>query len=264
MNQPLPLVDTHCHLDEEAFDVDRAEVIARAQSESVSPILTIGTTADSSRRAVEIASIYPSVYAAVGIQPNYVAQAGHADWDSIVELSQAPRVLAIGETGLDRYWDHSPFDLQVEYFRRHLELARQRALPFVVHCREAEADTVAELRRAAAAGPLRGVMHSFAGSIETARECLELGLFISFAGMVTFKKSQALREVMQEIPGDRILIETDAPYLAPQPVRGKRNEPSFVRMTNNILAELRGVTREELAKQTYDNAHTLFRFPTAP
>lgn len=258
-----PLVDTHCHLDEEAFDVDRAEVVARAVAEGVSPLVTIGTTADSSRRAVEIAGLYGGVFAAVGIQPNYVAQAGAGDWETVVELSTAPRVAAIGETGLDRYWDHAPFDLQIEYFRRHLELARERDLPFVVHCREAEADTLIELRRAAAAGPLRGVMHSFTGSAETARECLELGLYLSFAGMVTFKKSQDLREVMREVPADRILIETDSPYLAPQPVRGKRNEPAYVRMTNNILAELRGVSRDELAQQTFENAFRLFRFPNS-
>lgn len=256
----LPLIDTHCHLDEQAFDVDRDEVLARAAEADITRMLTIGTTADTSRRAVELAAQYPVLFAAVGIQPNYVSQAGPADWDSIVDLATHPRVAAIGETGLDRYWDHSPFDLQVDYFRRHLDLARKRDLPFVVHCREAEPDTVAELQRAASAGPLRGVMHSFAGSWETAKQCLDLGLYISFAGMVTYKKSQPLMEVARQVPADRLLVETDSPYLAPQPVRGKRNEPSFVRMTANHIAELRGISRDDLAAITTENAERLFQF----
>ncbi len=253
-----PLIDTHAHLDEEAFDADRADVVARAEAAGILRVVTIGTTADTSRRAVEIAGQFSAVYAAVGIQPNYAAQAKTGDWETIERLAAEPRVVAIGETGLDRYWDYAPFDVQIDYFQRHIALARRLEKPFVVHCREAEDDTVAQLRAAAGHGPLSGVMHSFTGSLETARACLDLGLYISFAGMLTYKKSQGLRDVAREVPPDRILVETDAPYLAPQPMRGKRNEPSFVRVTANALAELTGTSPAEFARQTTANACRLF------
>jgi TatD DNase family protein len=256
---PSALVDTHAHLDEEAFDADRASVVARAAAAGIARIVSIGTTADSSRRAVEIAAEFPTVFAAVGIQPNYVAQAKAGDWEAIEALALSPMVVAIGETGLDRYWDYAPFDVQIDYFQRHISLSQRLELPFVVHCREAEGETVAELQKAAERGTLHGVMHSFTGSLETARVCLELGLYISFAGMVTYKKSQALRDLVKELPRDRILVETDAPYLAPQPMRGKRNEPSFVRMTANVLAELIGLEPEDFARQTTVNACRLFK-----
>lgn len=255
----MQLIDTHAHLDEEAFDVDREEVVARALAAGIVRVITIGTTAPTSRAAVDIAARFQSVYAAVGIQPNYVSQAKAGDWECIEELAGRPKVVAIGETGLDRYWDYAPFDLQIEYFQRHMELARKLDLPFVVHCRDAEADTLEQLRRAAAGGHLRGVMHSFSGDMATAEACLELGLYISFAGMLTYKKSQKLREVAVRIPADRILVETDSPYLAPQPMRGKRNEPANVQYTANCLADLRGVSREEFARQTTANVARLFR-----
>lgn len=253
-----PLVDTHSHLDEEAFDADRAQVLDRASAAGIWRLVTIGTTADTSRRSVEVAGQFPAVYAAVGIQPNYAAQARAGDWEVIEALASAPKVVALGETGLDRYWDYAPFDVQVDYFQRHLALSQRLNLPFVVHCREAEAETVAQLQIAAARGALRGVMHSFTGSLDTARACLDLGLYISFAGMLTYKKSQALRDLVRELPLDRLLVETDAPYLAPQPVRGKRNEPAFVRMTANTLADLLGIPQDELARQTTANACRLF------
>jgi TatD DNase family protein len=253
------LFDTHCHLDEEAFDVDRPDVVARAGAAGVARLLSIGTTAPTSRRAVELAAEFPSVFAVVGIQPNYAAQAAADDWEKIVQLSSAAKVVGIGETGLDRYWDYAPFDVQIDYFRRHLELSRRLDLPFVVHCREAETDVVSELTRASKEGALRGVMHSFTGSAETACACLELGFYISFAGMVTFKKSYELREVVKEIPLDRLLVETDAPYLAPQPMRGKRNEPAYMKATAEYLADIVGLPCEEFARQTTANACRLFR-----
>ena len=256
---PAALVDTHAHLDEEAFDPDRGDVVARAAAAGIVRIITIGTTADTSRRAVEVAATFPAVFAAVGIQPNYVAQAKAGDWEIVERLAAAPKVVAIGETGLDRYWDYAPFDVQVDYFHRHIILSQRLGLPFVVHCREAESETVAELQIAAARGPLHGVMHSFTGSLDTARACLELGLYISFAGMVTYKKSQALRDLVKELPRDRILVETDAPYLSPQPARGKRNEPAYVRMTADVLADLIGVGKDEFARQTTANACRLFK-----
>jgi TatD DNase family protein len=256
------LIDTHCHLDEDSFEPDRDETIARAVEAGVTRMLTIGTTAASSRRAVELAAQSPHLWAAVGIQPNYVYEAHPGDWDTIVELAGAPRVLAIGETGLDRYWDRAPIELQRDYFRKHIDLARERDLPFIVHCREAEADTLEVLREFAAAGPLRGVMHSFTGSLATAQECVELGMHISFAGMITFKSAQNLRDIIKVLPADRLLIETDSPYLAPSPLRGKRNEPANVRITAGCAAEVWGIPREELAELTTRNARELFRFPT--
>ena len=256
----LTLIDTHAHLDEEAFRPDRADVILRAREAGLEYVVTIGTTAASSREAVAIAQANPMVYAAVGIQPNYVSAAAPGDWQVIEELAAEPKVIAIGETGLDRYWDHAPFDLQTEYFERHRALARRHNLPFVVHCREAEQDVVAQLKSAAASGPLCGVMHSFSGDAETARACVELGLYISFAGMVTFKKNDALRAVAAQVPLNRLLIETDSPYLAPVPYRGKRNEPAYVRHTADCLASVHNMTPAEIADLTAENARRLFPF----
>jgi TatD DNase family protein len=255
----MELIDTHAHLDEDAFAIDLDEVVARAAEAGVVAIVTIGTTVESSRRAVELAGRYEPVYAAVGIQPNYVAEAKAGDWEKIEELARAPKVVAIGETGLDRYWDSAPIDLQREYFDRHLELARRLDLPFVVHCRDAEEDVLAQLRTAAEAGPLRGVMHSFTGSRATAEACLELGLYVSFAGMLTYRRSDELRQTAAAIPLDRVLVETDSPYLAPVPLRGKRNEPANVKLTATTLAEARGMTLDEVALQTTRNARELFR-----
>jgi TatD DNase family protein len=254
----MELIDTHAHLDEEAFSLDREEVVRRAVDAGLSALITIGTTAQSSQRAVEIARKYPNVYAAVGIQPNYAAEAKSGDWETIEGLAEEPKVVAIGETGLDRYWDYAPFDLQTEYFAKHIALSRKLGLPFVVHCREAEDDVVAMLQSEAEQGPLQGVMHSFCGDPKTAASCLELGLYISFAGMLTFKKNDTLRDVAAGIPSERLLVETDAPYLSPVPFRGKRNEPANVRQTLSCLAELHGMTPEEMAAQTTRNARELF------
>ena len=252
------LFDTHAHLDQEDFDSDRAEVIARALAAGVETMIAVGVTAESSAAAVKLAAENPSIYAAVGIQPNYCAQAGPDDWNRIVELASAPKVVAIGETGLDRHWDYTPFDLQQDYFDRHLRLSQERNLPFIVHTRESDADVLAILREARQRGPLRGIMHSFTGTAETAAECVNLGLYISFAGMVTFKKSDDLRAVAATIPADRILIETDSPYLSPHPLRGKRNEPANLVHTAAVLANVREVSVEEFTNQTTANAKTLF------
>ena len=254
----MQLIDTHAHLDQDKFDADRAEVIARALAAGVGTIIAVGTTADTSRRVVELAAEFPTLRAAVGIQPNYAGQAQPGDWEAIVELAGAAGVVAIGETGLDRYWHDTPFDVQQDYFDRHLRLSQQTGLPFIVHTRECDADALAMLRQARERGPLRGVMHSFTGTAETAVECVALGLYISFAGMVTYKKSDALRAVAAGVPADRILIETDSPYLAPQAVRGKRNEPAYVAYTAECLAAVRGLSAEEFAAQTTANARRLF------
>ncbi len=254
----MSLIDTHAHLDEEAFEPDRDEIVARATEAGVEAIFTIGLTLATSRAAVELAEKYPSVYAVVGIQPNYVHEAAPGDWEAIQKLADHPRVVGIGETGLDRYWDYAPFDLQVEHFQRHMQFAREKQLPFVVHCREAAGEVLEQLRIAAADGPLVGVMHSYCDDLETARACLELGMHISFSGMVTFKKAADLRDLAKNIPLDRILVETDAPYLAPTPRRGKRNEPSYVRYTAACLAEVHGMSPEEFGEQTTRNACQLF------
>ena len=258
----MQLFDTHCHLDDEQFEGNRDAVISRAHQGGVGVLLTVGVTADSSHRCVQLASQYDSVFAAVGIQPNYCGAATEGDWDRIARLSDSPRVVAIGETGLDRFWDYTPFEVQEDYFDRHLRLAQQRDLPFIVHMRDCEADVLEMLRAARSRGVLRGVMHAFTGSAETAAECLGLGLHISFAGMVTYPKSIALRTVASAIPPDRILIETDAPYLSPHPKRNVRpNEPSLLVHTATCLAQCLGMPVDEFARQTTENARVAFRLP---
>jgi TatD DNase family protein len=256
------LIDTHCHLDDEQFAGLHDQVVSRAVQSGVEAILTVGTTAESSSSAVVLAQTFPNVFAAVGIQPNYCGDAKPDDWDRIVQLSRKYKVLALGETGLDRYWDHAPFPTQQDYFDRHLGLSQQLGLPFIVHMRDCEEDILIMLRQARARGPLSGVMHSFTGSEATAEECLELGLYISFAGMVTYKKSEELRRIASQIPEDRILIETDAPYLSPHPHRSqRRNEPAMLVHTARCLAAARGTTEEQFAGQSTANARRLFRIP---
>lgn len=256
----VTFVDTHAHLDQEELRDSLSEVIERARHAGLKAIIAIGTTADSSAKCIELASRYDDVFAAVGIQPNYVAEAAAGDWERIVDLAARPKVVAIGETGLDRYWDYTPFDQQQDFFDRHIELAHEKRLPFVVHTRESEEDVLEALRVAHGKyGPLRGVMHSFAGSGAAAAECVKLGLHISFAGMVTFKKSAELRQVAKHVPADRILIETDSPYLSPEPKRGKfPNEPARVVHIAERLAEVREISLEEFAAQTTANAERLF------
>jgi TatD DNase family protein len=257
----ISLFDTHAHLDQSDFDADRAAVVDRAKAAGVSQTLVVGTTVASSRKCLEIAAEFPGVYAAVAIHPNYLAEAAPDDWGVVEELSTTSGVVAIGETGLDRHWDFTPFDVQLDYFQRHMRLARERDLPFIVHMRDCEADVMASLRaQFDQHGPLKGVMHSFTGDAAMAAECIALGMYISFAGMVTFKKSTALRECAATIPDDRLLVETDAPYLSPEPIRGvRRNEPANVRHTAECLARVRGITLEQLAELTSANSRRLFR-----
>jgi TatD DNase family protein len=256
------LIDTHAHLDDASFRNDLVAVLERARQAGVRAIVTIATTACSSEACIELAARHPEVWATVGIQPNHVAEAKSTDWDQVQRLATSSRVAAIGETGLDRYWDRTPFPEQEDYFARHLELARRHRLPVVIHCREAEADVVKMLRSDFERhGPVRGVMHSFTGDRATAEACLAMGLHVSFAGMVTYKNAQALREVARTIPLDRLLVETDSPYLAPVPLRGKRNEPGFVVHTAACLAQLQGVEATVAAQHTTRNAQALFGLP---
>ncbi|NQU26397.1 MAG: TatD family hydrolase, partial [Candidatus Nealsonbacteria bacterium] len=246
-------------------DDDREAVVRRSRQAGVEAVVCVGISATSSRAAISLAEQYPYIYAAVGIQPNYCGEAEPGDWDRVVAMADHPRVVAVGETGLDRYWDFTPMDVQQDYFDRHLELARQRDLPVVIHCRDAEDDLLPMLRAAVGRGSLRGVLHSFSGDAAMARQCLDLGLFISFSGMVTYtnKKLRPLRDVAATIPDDRILIETDSPYLVPHPLRGKqkRNEPAHVSLVAECLAGLRDTDVEQFAAQTVANARRLFRLP---
>ncbi len=254
--------DTHAHLDDEAFDANRSEVVRRAHEAGVTTILAVGVTAPSSEQCIALAEQFPGVYAAVGIQPNYCAQTGEGDWDRITQIALHPRVAAIGETGLDRYWDYTPFEVQQDYFDRHLRLSQALDKAFIVHMRDCGDDIATMLEAARSRGPLRGVMHSFTGDEALARRCLDLSLYISFAGMVTFKKSEDLRHVAAMIPADRILIETDSPYLSPDPLRGKHpNEPARLVHTAACLAKVRGVTIDEFGRQTSANARQLFGVP---
>lgn len=252
--------DSHAHLDDEQFDHCREDVIDRATAAGVTEIVTVGTTAPASRKCVDLAVKYPSVHASVGIQPNYCQDAKAGDWDEVVRLAEMDGVVAVGETGLDRHWDYSPLDVQRDFFDRHIRLSQATALPFIVHMRDCGEDIIEMLRDARVRGPLAGVMHSYTGNSALAAECIELGLYISFAGMVTFKKSQELREVAKEIPNDRILIETDSPYLSPHPKRGRRpNEPALIVHTAACLADHRDTTLAEFARTTRVNAKQLFR-----
>lgn len=253
------LVDTHAHLDEERFQSDRGEVVARAAAAGVRRILTIATTAGSSQASADLAAAFPGVFASAGIHPNYAGQAAQGDWDVVIEVLQRPQVLALGETGLDRFHDFTPFPIQEEYFARHLELSRQTRLPVIIHCRDCEPDMLRMLQADFDRhGPILGVMHSFAGSAATAAACLDMGLFISFSGMLTYKKSEELRLTAAKVPVDRLLVETDSPYLAPQPFRGKRNEPSYVVHTAQCLADVLGLDLLHLAQATTRNADKLF------
>ena len=257
------LIDTHAHLESAKFDADREEVIERAKAAGVTAIVAIGTTAANSAAVIELAKKYAGVFASVGIHPNDAAQAQPEDWDCVVALASENRVVALGESGLDRYWDDTPFELQQDYFDRHLRLMQQTGLPVVIHMRDCLADVLAMLREARQRGPLYGVMHSYTGDAATAAECCEMGLYISFAGMVTYKKSQDLRDVAAAVPADRILVETDSPYLAPEPLRGKRNEPANVMHTARVVAAARGIAFDDFAARSTENARRLFRLPSS-
>lgn len=261
----MVLYDTHAHLQDERFAADLDAVLKRAESAGLVRVLAIATTAADSATCLDLARRFPLVKAAVGIQPNHVAQEPPTAWDEVLRLADDPDVLALGETGLDRYWDYTPFDQQEDFFARHLDLARKLTKPVVIHCREAEADTVRMLRQDFDRhGPVRGVMHSFTGDLATAQACMDMGLFISFAGMITYKNAAALREVAAQVPPDRLLIETDCPYLAPVPKRGQRNEPACVLHTAACLAQVKNTPLEELADQTTANARRLFESARLP
>jgi TatD DNase family protein len=256
----MQLFDTHAHLASEHLAADLSVVLTRAKAAGVATILSVGTDLASSRRCCELAAANEGVLASAGIHPTHAGEAMETDWDDVVKLaSENSHVVALGETGLDNYWKEVPFPLQQDYFDRHLRLSQQLQLPFIVHQRECMSEILAMFRDATLRGPLQGVMHSFTGTSDEAAECLSLGLHISFAGMVTFKKSDDLRVVAMTIPADRILVETDSPYLSPEPFRGKRpNEPARVVHTAECLAQARGVSLANIAEQKNASAPALF------
>jgi TatD DNase family protein len=256
------LIDTHAHLDSDQFATELPAVLARARAAGVVQIVAVGTTAPSSAACVRMAADHPGVFATVGVHPNEIMEAEAGARDEVVRLLDRPGVVGLGETGLDRHWDKTPFGVQEEWFAWHLEMGRTRGLPVVIHCREAEPDVLRMLRDAFDRhGPVRGVMHSFVGSQQTAEGCLAMGLHLSFAGMLTYKNAANVRDVAAKAPADRIMVETDCPYLSPVPLRGKRNEPANVVHTAACLAEVRGVNLEALAGQTTRNARRLFGLP---
>jgi TatD DNase family protein len=258
------LIDTHAHLDDEQFAGDLPAVLERARAVGVVQVVAVATSAASSAATFDLASRYPGLFPTAGIHPNHITQEPPGAWDEAVSLAGGGQVVGVGETGLDRHWDDTPFAQQEDYFARHLELGRRLGLPVVIHCREAEADVLRMLREAFDRhGPLRGVMHSFVGDKAMAGECLAMGLHLSFAGMLTYKNAAALRETAATAPLDRVLVETDSPYLAPVPVRGRRNEPAHVAHTAACLAGLLHLSPDELAERTTANARTLFRLPVS-
>jgi len=252
-------VDTHCHLDDRRFEGDLPAVLRRMDAAGVIRVCCIGTDLASSRTALALAREHAPLSAVVGLHPNHVAEADPGDWDSIIELARLPEVVGIGESGLDRHWDKTPFPTQEDFFARHLELARTCGKPIIIHNREADADTVRMLRgEFERRGPIAGILHSCAADRATVEACLAMGLHISFSGMITYKNADAIRAVAALVPDERLLIETDAPYLSPVPVRGQRNEPAFVAHVGARLAEVRGVTCEVLGERTTRNALALF------
>lgn len=250
--------DTHAHLDVEQFDEDREEVIRRAQEEGVDHIINIGFNRERIPSTIALAESYDWIYAAVGWHPQDAASMEEADLDWIEELSAHPKVVAIGEIGLDYYWDTSPRDVQQQVFRQQIRLARKLGIPVIIHNREAHQDIVRILQEEKAA-EIGGVMHCFSGSWETAKLCLDMNFYISFGGPVTYKNAKQPKEVLSKVPIDRLLIETDCPYLTPHPYRGKRNESSYIRFIAEAASNIRGICIDDFARITSENAKHLFR-----
>ncbi|WP_348936422.1 TatD family hydrolase [Bacillus sp. BS1807G30] len=252
------LFDTHAHLNAEQYNEDLEQVIERAKSEKVEKIVVVGFDRATITRAMELIEAYDFIYAAIGWHPVDAIDMTDEDLAWIKELSQHEKVVAIGEMGLDYYWDKSPKDVQKEVFRRQIALAKEVNLPIIIHNRDATEDVVTILKEEGAA-EVGGIMHCFTGSLEIAKACMEMNFYISFGGPVTFKNAKKPKEVVKDIPSDRLLIETDCPYLTPAPFRGKRNEPSYVKYIAEQIAELREISFEELAALTTENAKKVFR-----
>lgn len=252
----MHLADTHAHLSDSQFDQDRDSVLERARQAGVSLIVNVGSDVESSEKAVALAAAEPAVWAAVGIHPHDARHADSTAWDRLRQLVAEPCVVAVGETGLDFYRDHSPREAQAEAFRAHLALAHEAGKPVIVHSREADAEVMAELRLWA--DRLRIVLHCFSGSEGMLEEAVGLGFSISFAGTVTYPNAERQRGMARLVPERQLLAETDCPYLAPVPRRGRRNEPAYVGHTVTALAQARGVPAESLAQAIFENAEAFF------
>jgi TatD DNase family protein len=252
------LVDSHCHLDFPDYDDDREEVIARAKAAGVGRMVTISTRVNQLDKLLAIAERHDEIYCSVGTHPHNAADEPDVTTEQLVELTKHPKVVAIGEAGLDYHYDNSPREAQATGFRRHIAAARETGLPLVIHARDADDDIAAILREETAKGAFPAVLHCFSSGRGLAMTGVELGLYVSFSGIITFKKTDQLKAIAAEIPADRILIETDAPFLAPAPHRGKRNEPAFVAGIAQVLGEVRGATAGRIAEQTTENFFRLF------
>ncbi len=251
------LVDSHCHLDFPDFADDLDRLVARAAAAGVDRIVTISTRVKRLGGLIEIAERFPNVYCSVGTHPHHADEEDGISPDELIALTKHPKVVALGEAGLDYFYDSGSPQAQARGFRAHIAAARATGLPLVIHTRDADEDCKRILEEEIAKGPFRAVLHCYTGGRELAMRAIELGLSISFTGILTFKKSDALRALAAELPADRIMVETDAPYLAPGKFRGKRNEPAYVVEVAKVLAESRGVTLEEISRQTTEN---FFRF----
>jgi TatD DNase family protein len=258
------LVDSHCHLDFSEFAPELAAVVARAEAAGIGRMVTISTRVRQQAALLAITERFPNVYSSVGTHPHNAHEELDITTSELVQRTKHPKVVAIGEAGLDYHYDYSPRGAQEQGFRSHIAAARETGLPLVIHSREADDDTARILREETGKGAFPAILHCFTGGRDLALAAIGLGLSISFTGILTFKNSQALRDIAAELPADRILLETDAPYLAPGPYRGKRNEPAFVVETAKVLAAVRGVTPEEIARQTTENFFRLFRKVAAP
>jgi TatD DNase family protein len=258
------LVDSHCHLDFPDFASELDAVVGRAGDAGLMRLVTISTRVRRFAGVLAIAERFPDVFCSVGTHPHYAHEELDVTLDDLVAHAQHPKVVAIGEAGLDYHYDNSPRDAQEQGFRTHIAAARATGLPVVIHAREADDDIAHILEEETGKGAFPLLLHCFTGGPDLARRAVALGGYVSFSGILTFKNSSALRAIATELPGDRILVETDAPYLAPNPFRGKRNEPSYVVETAKILAETRGVSFAEIARQTSDNFFRLFSKVTRP
>jgi TatD DNase family protein len=253
----MDLFDTHAHLHVPEFADDLDAVLARARAGGVRQMVTVGTDVETSHAAVALAERDADLFASVGVHPHHAGEAGEADLAELERLARLPKVVAVGETGLDFFRNLSPRDAQERVFHWQLDLARRVAKPVLIHCRDAHAETLGMLGDADI-GRTGGIMHCFSGDAAVAARVLELGLLISIAGPVTYPNARALPEVARLVPADRLVVETDCPFLPPQPYRGKRNEPAYVVITARRVAELRGEPLERLAAQTSENARRLF------
>jgi TatD DNase family protein len=252
------LIDSHCHLDFPDFEGQVPEVLARAEANGVAHLVTICTKVSEFDKVLAIAESDPRISCSVGIHPHEAAEEPAVDADRLVELAKHPKVVGIGEAGLDYYYDKSPRERQRQVFATHIEASRRSGLPLIVHSRDADDDTIEELKIGAEKGGLTGVIHCFTSTQKLADAALEIGFYISLSGIVTFKSADELRAVIKTVPLDRLLVETDSPYLAPVPKRGKKNEPSFVKLTAEFAAQLFGLSDEAFAEKTTENFRRLF------